>query len=264
MKKIMTIMAVAAVATAFGATDCSRATPTPAAVAVQGGVYQIKMQLKTTKGVTVAGTSKTITTGGVCNRTSTTNTTAGCVYRTTDSITIDGWIVECTNTCKVIENSKVTYVWDSKRKTQIQAGKFSWDFINIMGKTDTEAEAYGTFASGVLQYNSKQIQKFPLLTLAGQGKFDKAKKYYTSLAGNAAGYMEASYDLNPPANADASLACAASKVWDCGTYDAASTVCTKGSAKKTAVYGTWSIKYNSAASNKYFKQGILDLPAYVK
>ena len=116
------------------------------------------------------------------------------------------------------------------------------------GKKQADAECAWTF-EGDATYDSVRIQKYTL-TGAGLGKYSTKVGYYTSFSGNFAGTATASYDLK------SSTICDPSQVWKC---EALSTLVDSD----TVAYGTWTAKYNAAASKKFNNNGTLTVPSYV-
>ncbi len=258
MKKMM--IAAAAAAMIVGAqaatTPCIRSGgSTPAVWAAD--VYQLKMSLKTTTGV--ASTLSTAAAGSLCNRTPGSSSTN--IYRKATSLSVSGWIYACTNICTTIKTGTVV-AWDTKYKTQFSAPTIAWqeDFPHVMGAKNADAEAYFKFTGTVVptkyEYNASAYFNISELWCAGQGKYDIKNARYTQLAGNCAGKGTAPYDVSRTAKA-----CDPSKILLCTAVVDATTVPTTASA--TAIYGTWSIRYNKSASTTYFDKGTLSVPSYV-
>ena len=239
MKKLMFVAALASSFAAVAANDCTPEKPT---VVDPTLVYSFKASVKTTKGIAGSTTtdSSTICTPG-------TITTTETVIRTKDSTKFQGWIYDCTATCSTIADG-TPVVWDSKRKAQLTGATFTTDFINVMGKKQSEAEWAWTF-TGTAAYDDVRQQEYQLKG-AGLGKFDAKKGYYTSFSGNFAGTATASYDLS-----SGNKICDPSQIWKC---DALTTLVDAD----TVAYGTWSAKYDKSASKK-FAQGTLKVPSYV-
>ena len=262
MKKAIIAMAVASVAGAIYA-DCGRpTTPTPQTPGAD--VYQIKMSLKTTTGKSTSGTAAT---SGNCGRS--TPESAGCVIRIADSMSVSGWIYNCTNMCSTLELSSKNgqmVVWDTKRKATFDKAKIDWtvglkDGIHAMGAGSKLAEGFGMFtgtaqqsAAGLPESKYGTAKQNFTLYLAGMGKFDTKYLRYTSLSGNVAGFADPSLDFN-------SEKCDPSVVYTCSTLTQSCDKLPKNSF--TVAYGTWSIKYNSSASNGVKNNGKLTVPKYV-
>lgn len=241
MKKLM-FAAVAALAMgAFAENTCA---PTPDPVVEPTLVYSVKMNVKTTKGVTVSvkeGSAGTLCSPGEI-------TTTAKVIRTKDSTKFAGWIYDCTATCSTVADGSVV-LWDSKRKAQIADAAITTTFINVMGKKQSEAE-WAWILEGTAEYDETRTQAYAL-TGAGLGKFSTKKGFYTSFSGNFAGTAAASYDLSKKAKV-----CDPSQIWKC---DDLATL----TDSDTVAFGTWKVKYSSSASKKFAKNGYLKLPKYV-
>ena len=253
MKKIMMIAAVAAMIGGVQAatTPCQRTTGGSAAWAAD--VYQIRMSLKTTTGV---GTTLTPS-GTLCNRGGgSTN-----IYRKATSLTLDGWIYQCTNVCTTIHSGSSLLIWETTQKAAFTSPAITWqgDFPHVMGQRNADAEAYfkfnGVLAPGAFVYNASAFFNISELWCAGQGKYDCKAARYTQFSGNCAGKGTAPYDVSRTAKA-----CDPSKILLC-TQLASSCTVDPTTASDTAIFGTWSIRYNATASAKYFKDGTLTIPA---
>ena len=248
MKKLMF---VAALATTFAAVAENVCQPEDPVVTEPTLVYSFKASVKTTKGVFV---SKITPAGGtICAPTEV--EVGRMIYRTKDSTKFQGWIFDCTAKCSTIAEGSVL-VWDSKRKVQIDDAAFAPVFINVMGKKQSEAEWAWTF-TGIANYDEARQQEYAL-TGAGLGKFDVKKGFYTSFSGNFAGIASASFDLKSKgiATEDGNLACDPSQIWKCDAL-------TELVDDNTVAYGTWSAKYDAAASKKFAKNSYLKGPSYV-
>lgn len=254
MKKVMIAAAAAAmIAGVQAATPCTRGgASTPWAA----DVYQIKMSLKTTTGV---GTTLTPS-GTLCNRGSASTN----VYRKATSLTLDGWIYQCTNICTTVYKGSSLLAWETSQKVQFTTPTITWqdDFPHVMGQKNADAEAYfkfnGVITPGSYTYNSLAFFNISELWCAGQGKFDCKAGRYTQFSGNCAGKATAPYDVSRTAKA-----CDPSKILIC-TQLATDCNIDPTTPSVTAVFGTWSIRYNASASAKYFNDGTLTIPAYAK
>lgn len=245
MKKLMIAAALAATVGGAFATPC---TPEDTPAGDCAAVYSFKLNVKTTKGVTLKGGR--VGSGSQC----TPGTESSCtVIREKDSTVIQGWIYDCSCDCGVVSTGSVI-AWDSKRKAKVADPAFTTTFINVMGKKASLAEWAWTFA-GEAQYDESRVQAYAL-TGAGYGSFSKG--IYRSFSGNFAGTAAASYDLKTKKVGDdspTSCACDPSRVWAC---DALSDLV----AADTVAFGTWTVKYDASASKKYLKNGYLKVPSY--
>ena len=241
MKKLMIAAAAAAMVGGAYAANCTPDdTPTECA-----SVYSFKLNVKTTKGVTLKG--GTIGSGSQC----TPGVASSCtVIREKDSTVIQGWIYDCTCGCGVLSSGSVK-AWDSKRKAPVNDAAFTTDFINVIGKKQNVGEWAWTFA-GTAKYDESREQTYAL-TGAGYGSFSKG--LYRSFSGNFAGTADASYDLKTKQDTNNPCACDPSQVWACDALDDLT-------AADTVAFGTWTVKYDASASKKYLANGYLNVPSY--
>jgi len=241
MKKLMIAAAAAAMIGGAYADACSPVTPSTDCAAV----YKFTMTLKTTKGY--VGSESV---GSICAP-----SVACTVIRLKDSTKFEGWIYECVCGCETIKSGTVV-AWDSKRKVQMAEPAFTWTFLNVMGKSQKDAEALWAFTSGDLAYDGSRSQSYALQG-AGYGVYSPSKAVFTSLSGNVTGSATASFDLTSTKKiTDLACLCDPSQVWLC--TDLATLV-----DSDTVAYGTWTMKYDSGASSKYLKNGYLKVPSYV-
>ena len=243
MKKLMIAAAAAAMVGGAYAAPCTPVDPTPGDCA---SVYSFKLNVKTTKGVTLKG--GTVGSGSQC----TPGEVSSCtVIREKDSTVIQGWIYECTCGCDVAATGSVI-AWDSKRKAPVDSPAFTKTLLNVIGKKQNVAEWAWTFA-GTAKYDAQREQAYEL-TGAGYGTFSKG--LYRSFSGNFAGTAKASYDLKTKPESTA-CACDPSQVWDC-------TDLTTLVDADTVAFGTWTAKYDASASKKYvtMNTAALKVPSY--
>lgn len=247
MKKLMFVAALAAVSGLY-ASNC---TP-PDVPYVEGPcaqVYQVKMSVKTTKGL--AGS----TFGGATQCLP--GETSCFVARLTDTTKFEGYLYDCACGCNLLKDGLSIVMWDSVRKTQLDSPAFTFNFMNVMGKKQADAETEWTFA-GTAKYDDERQEAYDLRG-AGFGKYDAKKALFTTFSGNFAGTGDQSYDLKTPVS-KAACACDPSQVFECTDLSTAVTA-------NTVAFGTWTIKYNAAASKKLAKtQSIaasVKIPAYV-
>ena len=246
MKKLMIAAAAAAMVGGAYAAPCTPVDPTPGDCA---SVYSFKLNVKTTKGVTLKG--GTVGSGSQC----TPGEVSSCtVIREKDSTVIQGWIYECTCGCDVAATGSVI-AWDSKRKAPVDSPAFTKTLLNVIGKKQNVAEWAWTFA-GTAKYDAQREQAYEL-TGAGYGTFSKG--LYRSFSGNFAGTAKASYDLKTKMgdNSPTSCACDPSEVWACADL-------TTLVDEDTVAFGTWTAKYDASASKKYLANGFLNVPSYAQ
>jgi len=151
-------------------------------------------------------------------------------------------------------------IWDEIQKVQYSNdSEFGWEFLNRIGKTGTDAEGLWTM---VLRYG-EDIEAGRLIGGAtGKIKGD----YQLTLNGNLAGFMYAGQIVK--VDASGCTYCGGGPVlttmealgWglcDCSEAD-----------ERTVAHGTWTLKYNSAASKKYDQTGDIaasyKFPKYVE
>ena len=265
MKKIMIIAAVAAMG-AY-ADNC---TPTPQGPTTITGadIYQLQMQVKTTKGVkttqTIQGTAASWCTPG------STNTFVSGILRTQDNMNISGWIGACTNLCVSLENYSLAVIWDTSRRAQMVSPSFSFKgnpdpdsdgsytkldtqgFIHVIGTRATEAEIFtdltGRFAYARDARGNVTIGQRMKVWMAALGQYSNGK--YRSFSGSFAGWMEPSYLLTTGE-------CTPSAIYRCLAIG------TPVNNKYTVAYGNWSLRYNQAAGSRYWANSTLQVPNYV-
>ena len=252
-------MIVAAVAAMIGSAaaataPCSRPT-TPQA---QGAdVYDLQMRLTTTTGV--ADTLVRTAAGTICARTPGSSSTN--IYRKATTLTVEGRIYQCTNLCTTVYKNSALIAWETSQKVPFTAPTITWqeDFPHVMGAKNTDAEAYfkftGVIAPPAYAYNTQAFFNIQELWCAGQGKFDCTAKRFTSLAGNCAGKGTAPFDVSRTAKA-----CDPSKILLCTQISTCLEDPTTPS--NTAIYGTWSIRYNTVSSKTFYNTGALTVPVY--
>ena len=232
MKKLMLIAAMAAsfVGPMFAAcSTCAKHAENGAAV------YEYRFSGKTTIGKTV---------NGVC-------------VRTPATLCIKGWIAKCTNDCETsigtATDTGICYYsfWQECPYKAPIAAQIVWDseFPHVMGSKNSDSEGYMTF-SGDIKNGDDVLQSFEAVCSA-LGKFNKKAGVYNSFSGTFTGLATASL---------------------CGCYSCGpskSVVCTCSDLEtmledqKTVFYGTWSMKYNAAASKAFYNNGKLPkTPSY--
>ena len=111
---------------------------------------------------------------------------------------------------------------------------------HVIGKSHNQYELGGVarFAFGGTGYAQDPQQVFEL-TFAGFGSYSAKNGRISSVSGRYAG------SLQPPRYNSVvnGVGCPAADYWDCATLNYAGAAGTR-----TVAYGTWSVKYNSAAS----------------
>lgn len=193
------------------------------------------------------------------------------VYRTPASLTIKGvsWGCECDEALAgfwgTTENNDNTWhgltFWNTKNGAFLGAGKddptiyngveFEWDMLNRIGKKASEVElAFSIIPSGEAVDDNFELK------LAGTGKItdklviDKdtedvsdCNSYIASVKGSVAGYV------NPEAGIVVCNYCEEYDVY-CDVYQFCDCGDDLTDPDRTVAYGTFTMKYNSAASKK--------------
>ena len=216
-------------------------------------VYDVVMNLKTTK-CNCKLLSTTTTVGGGCNKTST-STTEDCVaWRTVTTKKVYGviWSCKCTCATDLDEQSPLLVEpapWDGELDAaETKGNQFFWmpteklaldslmtfKFLGRIGAANGKVEAWGTFGDGV--------------NFAGFGTHGALRT--KTISGGVAGCWGAPYDC-------ATVDEGGFYTEDCPIYD----LCTPTQAvqdySKTAVYGSFTVKYNAAKSAKLARGGSL-------
>ena len=254
-------MIIAAAAAMIGVAQAATSTPPcsrPTTPQAQGAdVYDLQMRLQTTTGV--ADTLVRSASGTLCARVGGSSSTN--IYRKATTLTVEGRIYQCTNLCTTVYKNSALIAWETSQKTPFTAPNIKWDsdFPHVMGAKNTDAEAYfnftGTIAPPDFVYNTQAYFNIKELYCAGQGKFDCSAFRYTSFSGNCAGKGTAPFDVSRTAKA-----CDSSKILLCDQM----TTCNMDPtlASDTAIYGTWSIRYNALSSKTFYNTGALTVPTY--
>ncbi len=196
-------------------------------------VYDVKLSVKTTVPKAIAGSTINVPCADE-------ETVAEVCYRTPGSLTLKGYLQACACDCESFLAATLT-LWDTHAKAYVTVDSFAWDFLNVIGKKNTEAEGAWTMeiAGGTL-YG------------AGFGKWDgkATPARLSSMSGNFAGSVSAP-------QCDSEITCDAAIAYPCGNFDQGS------STLETAAYGTWSIKYNKSLSKKEAAGEELPFPNYL-
>ncbi|MDY5954281.1 MAG: hypothetical protein SPK06_02470 [Kiritimatiellia bacterium] len=240
MKKF-TVFAFAALVACGAFAQC---TPDPDPYVEAAVVYNFKFSGKTTAGYPIK------IAGDICQPGSDTTE----VIRIPGTIAGAGVIATCDPTCnEALMAPTVAVFWTTKAVKQEVIPSFSWTFLNVIGKKQSDAEAAFVWDDGEFAQTRQTIKA---VSFAALGKFDAKKGLYTSFSGNFAGTLSASVYV-PKSACDAILE---SQVWKCDDLETLVD-------EDTVVYGTWSLKYNSSASKKAAKDldGTVEklVPAYV-
>lgn len=248
MKKLMFAAAVAACATGAFA-DCADVPgpgPVPPTV-YPAAVYQWKFSGKTGIGVVIKGTADKTVPGG-CADDGTIPGRAAEVIRVPGTLNIIAYTYICDDECWNFGTYLVnptaaqfqlkkpyrSIVYDNNFVTAINAAE-------VIGKTASQYELEGEAKFQTVDGDIGPTYTYEL-TFAGFGSYSKVNGRISSVAGNFAG-------LQTPPRYNGTVTglakCPPADYWDCQTLLYA------GDPMHASVaYGTWSIKYNSAASKK--------------
>ena len=276
MKKLLVMTLAVSAASVMMAADCTPETPDPVDC---GTVYNIKFTGKTTVG-------KPITTkeaASLCDPDS--DSTSAFLARVPGSLTIDGYVAYCDCGCaaEVLDlESGTSLFWatrpakgavdmvnningsesftvltnlethvgarsdnivlDSIGTNNVTVGHDS--FIHVIGLKQNQAEIFSVFG-GTVVYTAGSLDQDFEWNASALGTFNTKAHRYVSFSGSFAGWMTASYAF---VKVPATLACEKTKVWDCTLADLLED-------EDTVAFGTWSVKYNAAASKKFGKDG---------
>jgi hypothetical protein len=252
MKKIMIAMVAVGMAGAtFAANNCTPDPQTPKTTDY-AAVYAWKFTGKTTTGVIIKSKDVKVPSSNCVPGT----TVKGdeCAVRVPGSLAIQGYTYICNTCCDVFKDTTGAVDPDkfymTKPFKQGLTTAMAIDVAHIIGKTAKQYEAEGTVKFTV---NNSGINQVYDLTFAGLGNYDQNKKIPTSISGNFAGTVKGPYYVS-------STECVPAAWWECDSF-----VLPTGDATEASVaYGSWSVRYNSGASNTYAKKGTaVKLPSWV-
>lgn len=262
MKKIMFAAAVAACVSGAYADACTPEKECPITVA---RVYQVQMNVYTTKGVM----QKEVTSKqeSACAP----GESSCLVMRGKDKTVLRGYVYICSKVCGV---EGYAYRFADVRRGALFAGdeSLTWQFCNAMGARSTDAEAKWDFF-GTINYDDPlgqgetegRIAEYTL-TGAGYGKYvDSTEGYFDNFSGYFAGFVSASYDLKSKyfntAKADEDpdpCNCKPSQVLKCEdevlVWDPAETV----------AFGAWKMKFNANVTKEYILKGETIFPSLLR
>ena len=235
----MMAAAVAAMAAGAFADDCERE------VEHYARIYQMQMNVYTTKGVTV---TELAAAGSLCERE---EGEATClVLRGKDKTVFRGYVYICDNLCD-LSNYEVAFA-DVRRKgffgtiddgEWTSGAELTWDFINFIGKNATDVEAAWNFEGTVNNRLTEELAQTYTLRGAGYGVVRAgADKFVDNLGGYFAGTASASFDLSVKNNA---CLCQPSMVYDCENLLEPVDGC------ETVAFGSWKMKFNANVSTAY-------------
>lgn len=249
MKKLM-IAAAAAAMTAGIYAGCADVTPDDPVVTFDAAVYQWKFTGKTGIGVVIKGT-KDITQKGGCADDIVIPGYGAEVIRVPGTLNIVGYTYICDDECWnfgtylvnptaaqfQIKKPYKSLVYDQNFVTAINAAE-------VIGKSATQYELEGDAKFATVDGDVGPTYTYEL-TFAGFGSYAKKYGRISSVSGNFAG-------LQTPPRYNGTVTglakCPPADYWDCVTLTYAN-----DAMHASVAYGTWSIKYNSAASKKLAK-----------
>ena len=249
MKKFTLAAAVAAMSYAsFGAcADLPPETPT----APQAAVYAWQFKGKTGVGVVIKGTKDQVV-SSTCSD-STTPGKGPEVIRVPGSLNINAYTYICEDECTTFEANlanptKQQYYATKPFKSEIAPYRnVAWNTVSvahIIGKSATQYELAGV---AKFAFTGKDPAETFELTYAGFGSYVKKSGRISSVSGNFAGTQTP--PRYPGKVTGITESCPPADYWTCAIDYA-------GAPNDPSVaYGTWSVKYNSAASKKLAKNG---------
>ena len=253
MKKLMFVAALAATAAAY-ASPCSDPTG-PAPKSNDAAVYQWQFKGKTAVGVVIKGVADR-TTSTTCAD-STIPGYAPEVIRVPGSLAIQAYTYVCEDECNTFMENLTTAAYKSEyyatkpfksmiyRKpttgSNFLLAATDVDVAHIIGKNAKQYELAGT-ATFKFDDKNDPTETF-VLRFAGFGSYNQKTGRISSVSGNFAGTQTP--PCYPGKVQGITKSCPSADWWTCklayaGAPDDAS-----------VAYGTWSVKYNSAASAKF-------------
>lgn len=254
MKKLMVAAAAAALAGSTFAICADPGTGSDDRGPCPAAVYQWQFKGKTAVGVILKG-GTTITKGSTCVDGSSSTYCAEAV-RVPGTLAITAYTYVCCDECTLFASNILTPAADGSgdqfrltkpAKTVVYNNtKFikGLPVANVIGKNANQFEMGGTAEFNVT--DPKDMTQIYKLTFAGFGSFDQKNGRPKSVSGNFAG-MQTMPKYPGKATIQGATGCVdtwcpVANYWNCGSE-------LKGD-KSSVAYGTWSIKYNSAASKK--------------
>jgi hypothetical protein len=200
-------------------------------------------------GKTTAGIAGVDVLGNLCGE----DDVDGCAIRVPATLKIAGWVAYCFCDCQNTIGSDTfdeAAFWATKPyKADIADGKVAYDFVNVIGKKGTQAEAAGAFTGTLTFAPAASWDLSSGLIFAGLGKYTAKNNTY-SVSGNFAGSPAASWYIK-------GKDCEQTHVWDCVTMTV-----NCDDTPNTVAYGKWSVKYSAADSKNYMKGKRPATPSY--
>ena len=214
-------------------------------------VYQVQLNVYTTKGVLLS-----VSSGSICDPGE-----AGCIVaRGKDKTVIRGYIYVCENVCELTDYEEA--FCDARRHAIFEDAEFAWTFCNVIGKNSTDAECAWDF-TGTVAYDSERQQEYALKG-AGYGKYvHSTEGFFDNLSGYFAGTASASYDLalanKTITDVLSECACSPSQVLKCDAVDGISF-----EDSDTVAFGAWKMKFNANVTKAYLAGGETIFPNLLK
>lgn len=247
MKKLMIAAAVAAISVGAFA-SCADAPIDPVhPTTYPAAVYQWKFSGKTGVGVVIRGTADRTISGG-CADDSTIPGLAPEVIRVPGTLNITAYTYICDDECfqfgtYLVNPSAAQFRILKPYASIVYDENFveTIDVAHVIGKTATQYELAGTAKFATVDGDVGPTYTYEL-TFAGFGSYAKKNGRITSVSGNFAG-------LQTPPRYNGTVTglakCPPADYWICDTL-----VYAEDPMAASVAYGTWSIKYNSAASKR--------------
>lgn len=254
MKKLMIAAAMAALVGGAYA-DCADVPgPIPGPTIYPAAVYQWKFSGKTGIGVVIKGTKDTTIAGG-CADDSTIPGRAAEVIRVPGTLNIVAYTYICDDECwnfgtYLVNPTAAQFQLKKPYKSLVYNQNFvtAINAAEVIGKSATQYELEGDAKFATVDGDVGPTYTYEL-TFAGFGSYAKKNGRISSVCGNFAG-------LQTPPRYNGTVAglakCPPADYWLCETLNILPTYANDAMHASVA-YGTWSIKYNSAASKKLAK-----------
>jgi len=218
-------------------------TPTGTTTTTKDGalVYDVSVKIRTTRAVAV--TTKAIK-GNDC---SPGQDATGFCYRDVVSKSLSGFMVSCTNSCIGFSDSALLTLWNTKERAIYAEDELvEWDAFWRIGKTAQKAEVAWNAEGNAVESMDAQ----------GFGTWNRANGRLTNASGSILMVLDPPFKVATKkpifgSGDDAECVCEAD-AWLCTGLWA--------DADFTVGFGTWRMKFNNNASNRYFANGVLPYP----
>ena len=244
MKKIMIAAAAAAM---VGGAFASACEPEECPIIKEvARVYQVQFNVYTTSGHVLAK-------DGIGATQCSPGESACIVMRGKDKTVFRGYVYVCENLCELTDYASAFA--DVRRRVLFDDAEFTWNFCNVIGKNNTDAECAWDF-TGTVNYDEERAQDYALKG-AGYGKYvHSTEGFFDNLSGYFAGTASASFDLSSKLTAgNADCICTPSQVLKCSAVDGISF-----EDSDTVAFGAWKMKFNANVTKGYMTKGELIFP----